>query len=106
MARKSTALEKVERIVRNLPIVGIEYLKTKTEHGWLYIAFGREAVEDVYHGIYAFDRGPGIAQTMEFKKGTSRDDVMKALEAQGFWLLDEMNKRQLLTPGVFNAHRR
>ena len=106
MARKSTDLEKVERIVRNLPIVGIEYLKTKTEHGWLYIAFGKEGVEDVYHGAWAFLRSPAMMQTMQFKKGTSRDDVIKALEGQGMWLLDELAKRKLMTEGIFNAHRR
>ena len=106
MAKRADAIAIVERVVRNLPIVGIEYLKTKTDHGWLYIAFGKEALEDRYHGIYAFTEGPGIAQTMEFKKGTSREDVKKALEAQGIWLMEELNKRKLLTKGIFNAHRR
>ena len=47
-----------------------------------------------------------MMQTMQFKKGTSRDDVIKALEGQGMWLLDELAKRKLMTEGIFNAHRR
>lgn len=103
MVKKSPPLAIVERIVRNLPIVGIEYLFTDTPHGRLYIALGKEALENRYHGVWAFTVGPGLAQPMEFKKDQSRKAVIRALEDQGLWMLEEMAKRGMLQEGYFRG---
>lgn len=76
---KSTPLEIVERIVRDMPIMGIEYLYEDTEFGRIYIGFGREALQDKFHGVWAFTEGLATAQTVEFAKDQSRDSIVKAL---------------------------
>jgi hypothetical protein len=76
---KSKPLEIVERVVRNMPIMGIEYLWEDTEYGRIYIAFGREPLQDKYHGVWAFTNGLATAQTVEFAKDQTRTAVIKSL---------------------------
>lgn len=87
---KSKPLEIVERVVRNMPIMGIEYLWEDTPHGRVYIAFGQEPLTGTYHGVWAFTVGPGTAQTIEFKKDQTRTSVVKALFALGREVLEQM----------------
>lgn len=86
---KSKPLEIVERVVRNMPIMGIEYLWEDTPHGRVYIAFG-PTVTGTYHGAWAFLEGPGIAQPVEFRKDQTRTSVVKTLFALGREVLEQM----------------
>lgn len=100
---KSKPLEIVERVVRNMPILGIEYLYEDTEHGPVYIAFGKEAIEDRYHGVWALTGGPGLAQDVQFVEGTRRDQVVEALFTLGRETLASLASRQLLVEGAWRG---
>lgn len=93
---KSTPLEIVERVVRNMPIMGIEYLWEDIEFGRIYIAFGREPLQDKFHGVWAFTEGLATAQTVEFAKDQSRELVVKSLFKFGRECLNQYAARPTL----------
>jgi hypothetical protein len=99
----STALEKIERIVRNLPITGITYRYSDTPHGKLYLALGKNEAENKYIGLWGFLVGPGIAQVMEFEKNQLRKACLNTLEIAGLTVMQDMDKRKMLEPGFFRG---
>ncbi len=78
----NTALEKLERILRNLPITNPRMERVEGEFGVIYFGYG-EAADGTPHGVWgSLDYG----RTLEFEKGTSVDLVKQALvdDALGF----------------------
>lgn len=86
-----------------MPILGVEYLYADSEYGRVYIGFGKEALQDKYHGVWAFLEGPGLAQTIEFAPNQSRTLVIKELFGCGMEMLGAMHERGLLAEGVFGG---
>lgn len=104
MKRKSTPQEIAERIVRNMPIRDVEYLHVDTDYGRLYFALGLDA-NNAYHGLWAFDRGPGMARPIEFAKNQPRGLVIKTIIADGLDVLKSMDAKGLLNEGRFSVGR-
>jgi len=99
----STPIEKVERIIRNLPIRDTDYWYVDTKSGRLYFGLGIRLDDGAYHGVWAFLRGPGVARDLRFKPGQSSGSVVKALLEDGCGMLVDMEARGLLIDGAFNA---
>ena len=101
----SKPLEIVERIVRNLPILGEpEFLYTDLPYGRLYYALGLDG-RGCYHGVWAFTEGPGMCQPIEFAPNQSRTLVIKELIEQGGGLMSDLHIRGMLTREYWNARR-
>lgn len=100
MAKKSTPLEIVERIIRNLPIFDTEYWFIDTKSGRLYFGMGRDA-NNCYHGVWAFLRGPGVARDLHFAKDQPHALVVKTLVEDGCGMLLEMEAKGLLMDGAW-----
>ena len=98
--KRSPPLAIVERVVRNLPITKPEFLFLETDLGPLYIALGRDGFGK-YHGVWAFTRGPGVMQTIEFAPNQSKTLVVKELVSVGYDMLNEMHVRGMLDSGYF-----
>jgi hypothetical protein len=79
-----------------MPIFGREYLYRDSEFGRIYIGFGKEGVQDVYHGVWAFTEPPKICQTIEFKKGESRAAIIETLFTLGREALDKFGAKKEL----------
>lgn len=99
MDKQQATLAKVERIVRNLPVTGIEYNYLDTKSGRVYAAAGRDST-DRYHGVWAFVRDPAMAQVVVFEPGQVKSLVFKELFEQGCQALVEMDARGLLRDGI------
>jgi hypothetical protein len=91
---KSKPLEIVERVLGNMPIFGREYLYRDAELGRIYIGFGKEGVEDIYHGVWAFTEPPQICQPVHFSKGVSRATVIEALFTFGREALNQFGAKK------------
>lgn len=100
---KSKPLEIVERVVRNMPIVGIEYLWEDTPHGRIYVAFGREQIENKYHGVWAVLEGPCVARPIEFTKDQPRDLIVKSLFKEGREWIEQCAPREMLRPDYWGG---
>ncbi len=73
---QSVELVILERIARNMPVRRIEMGSVETKIGPVYIAWGEK--DGVIHGVWGCH---GLAQTMEFKKGSDEDHAKVALIA-------------------------
>ncbi len=76
------ALEKLERILRNLPITKPKMERVEGEFGVIYFGYG-EAADGTPHGCWGY---MGYGRPIEFVKGTSEELVKRALvdDAAGF----------------------
>ena len=98
--KRSPPLEIVERVVRNLPITKPEFLFVETDLGPLYIALGKDGFGR-YHGVWAFTRGIGCAQPVEYAPNQMRSLVIKDLTATGYAMLSEMHRHGMLAENYF-----
>lgn len=63
MNKESRALEKMERIARNLPTPKTQLGRVDTNRGDIYIAWGRNV--ESWHGVFGVDVMGGVAVTVE-----------------------------------------
>lgn len=79
---EESALIRLERIARNLPVRKLAMHSIEAEHGVIYFAHG-EAGDGTIHGVWGYKN---IARTLDFKSGTKIDMVRQVLvnDAAGF----------------------
>ena len=97
--KRSKPLEIVERIIRNA-VKDPEFWFIDTKSGRLYFGLGTNANGD-YVGVWAFTRGPGVCQMIEFAPKQMRALVIKELLENGASMLLEMEAKGLLMEGAF-----
>lgn len=76
------ALEKLERIARNLPALKINFGRAATKYGDVFMAWGRNV--DAWHAVYGTDLHGGLARgPIEIKPETREEDVQQILLDMG-----------------------
>lgn len=98
--KRSPPLEIVERVVRNLPITKPEFLSFDTDIGPVYVALGKDGFGR-FHGVWAFTRGIGMAQPLEFAPNQMRSLVIKELFNSGYAMMSELHQRGMLADHYF-----
>ena len=100
------AVEVLERIARNLPIRGkINYRRFKSSRGEILFAYGKDGF-GIYHGVWGTTRGPGLARTVEFKKGSTARQVTDLLISDAYEAVGDFETHDLMDEGIWNAERR
>lgn len=96
---EGTVLERAERFVRNLPITKIQFRRTETDLGPIYLAYGKDG-EGVYHGVWVVEEPSFILRTLTFNPGVTVAQVRASLIANADWFLKECDKRGLVRSGA------
>lgn len=99
----TAALERLERIARNLPVMpGTMHLgKVETALGPVYLALGRGTgttyLPIAWYGVYAFDYGghKGMGRLAEVSGRLSLKQAQQQLLDDAFWFMQEMEKRHM-----------
>ena len=90
------SLERLERIVRNLPLTKVQYRVAHSPYSEIRFAYGRDA-EGTYHGIWAVDAPVPMARgPIEFVKGVTLAQVRATLVGNAEWFLKECHRRGML----------
>ena len=96
----SQALTRLERCLRNLPILSVDdMVVTETVHGPLYMAWGRDK-NDNYHGMWGCRQ---IGRPIEFKPDTSLEMVKAVLYTDAMGMVESLFSVDLVHEGSFDA---
>ena len=100
----SQSIERLERIARNLPVQGLDYVKVPTDWGLIYIALGRgpgELTPISWLGVYAIRYGGHklMAQIGEVRGDQSQKVALEEFVRQGVFMYQHMEPRDMLDEG-------
>ena len=89
-------LERLERMARNMPVKKLVMRSVENEHGVIYFAYGSDR-EGKIHGIWGHRE---IGRTVEFKKGTSIENVRQLLVNDAAGHIEQLIQKGVLSDGV------
>jgi len=92
-------LIKLERVARNLINSRLQLTVVEGDLGNIYLATGLNA-ERTLVGLWGHR---GVARDIEFKDGTSIEDIRAALVTDATGMIELFHERGLLDGGEFNA---
>jgi len=78
------ALEKLERIARNLPALKINFGRAATKYGDVFMAWGRNV--DAWHAVYGTDLHGGLARGLSKSSPRhARKTCSRSFSIWGVW---------------------
>jgi len=99
------SVEMLERIARNLPIRGkIVFRRFQSNRGEILFAYGKDGF-GVYYGVWGVTRGPGLARTVEFKKGTTAKQVTDLLISDAYEAVGDFARHDVMDKELWDASR-
>jgi hypothetical protein len=95
-------LQKLERIARNMPIVGhLTMVRKDCDHGEVYMALGRDG-DGMLHGIWGVH---SVARTVDFKPEADEEDALNILFQDATAWANECAKRGIYDEGWWKSGR-
>lgn len=90
---EGVALERLERMARNMPVEKLTMQSIESLQGVIYFAYGADG-EGKIHGIWGHRE---IGRTLEFKKGTSIDTVRQVLVKDAEGHIEQLIQKGLMS---------
>ncbi len=92
---EGVVLERLERMARNLPVEKLAMHSVDSGQGVIYFAYGLD-VQGKIHGIWGHCE---IGRTLEFKKGTSIENVRQVLVNDAAGHIEQLIQKGLMSDG-------